>query len=402
MIFTDTSRALKNPHKYLVCLGAGNAQLPLINAAKQKGYGVVAIDKNPTASGFSLVDIKIVESTYNTKSVIDALHSIANKHELCGLVARTSGPALYTASAIANEFDIPGVSENIVPLATEKSKLREFCENNGIIMPKGKKVSHYENFTHNLRMPLIVKPDLPLVGKKDVRVVRKSSDLKSAIRTAIRSSDNGFAEIEEFIEGIDVSALFLFSHGKVKILKYWDELIGLTSSGNIKAIGVSSPSVIEGEIESNQIYSTAEKIANSFPEISALIILSFRVDFDGKAYLIEMHADLGGDLIAEYLLPATYPGFNYFNMAVDASLNRDYKVMRNKIIPTCLIYNEREYDTGLATNYANCGKHFQIQGEDVPANLKNLSQLIVESKISLKENPRHEDWVRIKTKRKRK
>ncbi|GAI54291.1 unnamed protein product, partial [marine sediment metagenome] len=107
----------------IICLGAGISQLPLIQAARHRGYSVIAIDRDPDAPGFSLADTKIMESTYNTAKVLNALHSLEKRHYFSGLVARTSGPALKTAAAIAEEFHLPGLSREIVPLATEKSKL---------------------------------------------------------------------------------------------------------------------------------------------------------------------------------------------------------------------------------------------------------------------------------------
>jgi len=192
----------------IICLAAGVSQLPLIKVAKEAGYKVIAIDRNPEAPGFSVADEKIIESTYDTENVLNALHSIEKEHHFCGLVARTSGPALNTAAAIAEEFHLSGLSKEIVPLTTEKSKLREFCESHGILMPKGQKISQLKELDPNFPMPLIVKPDLPLIGKKDVRVVWNFSDLESAVRSAIQSSGNGFAEVEEYIDGVDVSVLF--------------------------------------------------------------------------------------------------------------------------------------------------------------------------------------------------
>ncbi|GAI62067.1 unnamed protein product, partial [marine sediment metagenome] len=95
-------------------------------------------------------------------------------------------------------------------LATEKSKLREFCESHSILMPKGQKISQLKELDSNFPLPLILKPDLPLIGKKDIRVVWKSSDLESAVKSAIKSSGNGFAEVEEYIDGFDVGCLLYF------------------------------------------------------------------------------------------------------------------------------------------------------------------------------------------------
>jgi len=387
-------KSMDDSPKCLICLGAGVSQLPLIQAAKRRGYSVIAIDRDPDAPGFSLSDIKIIESTYDAENVLNALHSIEKQHHFCGLVARTSGPALKTAAAIAEEFHLPGLSREIVPLATEKSKLREFCEVHGILMPKGKKVPHLKDLDPDFPMPLIVKPDLPLIGKKDVRVVWKSADLNMAVESAIQSSGNGFAEVEEYIEGIDVSILFLLKHGMVKIVNYWDELIGLTADNHIKAIGVSVPSVIEGGDVSGRLKKVTELLAQSFRKTNALIILSFRVDFSGNPYLIEMHGDLGGDLIADVLFPAAFPDFNFFDMALDVATGNNILNINSQMIPTCLIYDVSQFADELIQNAMICGDAFYIQKGDLLTNLNRLNFLIDKSKICLMKMPRHEEWLK--------
>jgi len=378
----------------IICLAAGVSQLPLIKVAKEAGYKVIAIDRNPEAPGFSVADEKIIESTYDTENVLNALHSIEKEHHFCGLVARTSGPALNTAAAIAEEFHLSGLSKEIVPLTTEKSKLREFCESHGILMPKGQKISQLKELDPNFPMPLIVKPDLPLIGKKDVRVVWNFSDLESAVRSAIQSSGNGFAEVEEYIDGVDVSVLFLSRHGETKIVIYWDELIGLSADSLIKGIGVSVPSVIEGSNISSGVTNAIKTFSQNFCDINALIILSFRIDFSGNPYLIEMHGDLGGDLIADVLFPAAFPDFNFFDMALEVAIGNNILHVNSETIPTCLIYNVSQFVDELIQNAMICGDAFYLQEGDLLANLNRLNFLINKSKICLMKMPRHEEWLK--------
>lgn len=324
--------------KTIICLGAGISQLPLIQAAKHRGCNVVAIDRDSKAPGFSLADKRIIESTYDVERVLNSLHSLDKRHHFCGLVARTSGPALKTAAAIAEEFNLPGLSREIVPLATEKSKLREFCESHGILMPKGQKISQLKELDPNFPMPLIVKPDLPLIGKKNVRVVWKSSDLESAVQSAIQSSGNGFAEVEEYIDGFDVGCLFHANKGAFTIKAFWDELVGVRQNGNILGLGVSVPSVIAGSSVEPKIRFIVESFASFFTNINALLILALRIDLEGNVYVIELHADLGGDLIAEELLPLADSSFNYFEYCISVALNDGSKSMEPMFSPSAILY----------------------------------------------------------------
>ncbi len=372
--------------------------MPLIQTAKEAGYMVIVIDRDPAAPGFLLSDCKIIQSTYNTVGVVDALHVLEKKCQFCGLLARASGPALNTAAAIAEEFNLPGLSTEIVPLSTEKSKLRDFCKSHGILMPKGQKVAHSKDLTPHFKLPLIVKPDLPLMGKKDVRVIWRTEDLNLAIVSAVKSSGNDFAEVEEYVDGIDVSSLIMFKHGRVQIISYWDELIGLTDNNNIKGIGVSIPSVIESSGMSKKLKDSAEIIGHYFKSINTLIILSFRVDFSGQPYLIEMHGDLGGDLIADILLPLAYPGFNFFDMALGVSINHAIDGLKIKAKPTCMIYNVNQYNDSLIQDAVIFGDNFCIQSESLSKNLDRLRLLLNNSRISLTKMPSHAEWINKKKK----
>lgn len=368
--------------------------MPLIFAAKQAGYNVIAIDRNSEAPGFLLADTKIIESTYDTRDVLNALHALEKQHHFCGLVARTSGPALKTAAAISEEFHLPGLSSDIIPLATEKSKLREFCKSHGILMPKGQKISQLKDLNPHFSMPFIIKPDLPLVGKKDVKVVWKSSDLESAIQSAIQSSGNGFAELEEYIVGIDVSALFLLKCGNIEILNYWDELIGITYDNSIEGIGVNVPSVVEESVVVPRVERTIKTFSKHFGNVNALVILSFRVDFSGNPYLIELHGDLGGDLIADVLLPAALPSFNFFDMALKVAVGDDMLKTSSEMIPTCLLYDVSQFTNEFIQNAMICGDAFYIQEGGLLKNLNRLNFLINASKICLAKIPLHEDWLK--------
>ncbi|MBT6048575.1 MAG: hypothetical protein HOG49_17370, partial [Candidatus Scalindua sp.] len=94
----------------IICLGAGKSQLPIILIAKKMGFYVICIDRDAHSIGFSHAHKSIVISTYEVKLVIDSIGKLQSKYNIIGVVARSSGPALYTAAAIAEFFKLPGLS----------------------------------------------------------------------------------------------------------------------------------------------------------------------------------------------------------------------------------------------------------------------------------------------------
>jgi len=366
----------------LICLGAGISQLSLIKVAKKEGHLIIGIDRNSKASGVKYLDEFIKISTYKTKNIISKLMSFQNRYKFSGLIARTSGPALKTAGSIAETFNLNGLTHDIIPLAIEKSSLRNFCCQNNLPVAKGIKVKSYKSFNNEFVMPIIIKPDIPLVGKKDVQVLQNLSSVRLAIKNACQSSGNGYAEIEEYVDGFDVACLFWLKKGRVKILTYWDELVGVENNGIIKGLGSSVPSVIIGTKVEKKVEALIFKLGSFFPSVNGLIILSLRVNIDGLPCIIELHADLGGDLIAEKLFRYADKNFNYFKKVILITCGK--KVCLSSLVPkfrpTSMLYRSRKKITLYSSN-------------NLKLNLKKTFSIIKKDKLKI--IPKHYKWYKL-------
>ncbi|MFQ5675939.1 MAG: hypothetical protein ACE5G1_08595 [bacterium] len=326
-----------NQNQILICLGAGPSQVPVIRTAKQMGYDVVGIDRNLDAPGVRIVDEFLNISTYETDQVIRGLQTF-KKHWFAGVLARTSGPALHTAAAISEKFLLPGLTREIIPLATEKSSLREFCWRNRLPIASGVRVKFHSEINGQVVPPVIVKPDLPLVGKKAVRVLWDFADLAPAVADASRASGNGFVEVADYIEGFDGACLFWAHRGSADILTYWDELVAVRNDGRICGLGVSVPSVIESTGCQKEVERMVKDFCRHFQDVNALLILAFRIDRQGRPSIIELHADLGGDLIADELFPAADSRFDYFRLCVEIATASAGEITRPTFQPSAILY----------------------------------------------------------------
>lgn len=359
--------------KSIICLGAGVAQTPIIKAIKAKGYIAIAIDRNPEALGFEFADERIFCSTYDTEQVLTELEKYQAENDFIGLIARVSGPALLTAAAIAGKFNLPGLNKELVTLATEKSKLQIFCRENNFLMPLNVKIDRLEaSYNLELNFPLIVKPDFPLVGKKGIKVVDSSFELAESIEQAFHASNNKIVEVEEYIEGIDVSCMFGIKSGQVEIMNLWDELVGVNCDGSINGLGVSVPSVIETYQLKQKVEMISRKFGELFPTVQAILILSFRITPDGKIYIIELHADLGGDLIADVLLPEANSDYCFFDELVNL-IHQGELSKQLFFKPTTLIYKD----------------NLIIQTATVQKNLEQVERIFYELRIK----PRHKQFL---------
>ena len=267
-----------------------------------------------------------------------------------------------------------------------------FCDNNDLPMPRGVRVNATQNKKLEFQFPVIVKPDLPVFGKKDIAVIWNDNDIPNAISAACESSGNGYAEIEEYIEGIDVSALFHLNNGQSEMITYWDELVALDNDNAIIGLGVSVPSVIDGAAIKGQIEKIISRFSSHFINIEALMILSFRIGMGGIINIIELHADLGGDLIADQLFPKANSTFDFFEMAVQLSLGENKMDASPDFKPTALIYNKSKYETPDHQNYEISGDHFFFKNKSQIDNHTNLFKLF-KSCNNIRSIPQHYQWL---------
>lgn len=288
--------------KWVICLGAGKSQIPLIKKAKLLGFKVLAVDINCRSPGFGIADDKIIESTHNSKAIIA---KIKGKH-FSGLLARTTGNALFTAADIIKDFSLLGINLNLAKIATSKSALRQFCLANSINMPYGIAISSPHQLDKNkLKSCIVVKPDFTLVGKKSIKKVKLTNEnlLHDAILLALSSSGNGVVEVEEFIEGYDCTYLAWIKNGTPSTLLSWDELNGFDEEFNLTQFGISMPSISLHLNHKNKIEKEINKFTKLFPNVSTMLAFSFRIDKKGNPWLIEIHGDLTGDQILDKLAP---------------------------------------------------------------------------------------------------
>jgi hypothetical protein len=369
----------------VVSLGAGPNQVPLIRKAAEQGFFVIAVDGDTKAPGFKYSDIALGISTYDKDAVIAELVKLLPDYKMQGVLARVTGQALVTASAISRMFSVPGIDETVASISTEKAGIREFLNSHDIPVPVGTKVLPNKHEKRDFHLPVIIKPDFTITGKKDIYLVSNEHSFTRCLTAAMRSSRNGCAEVEQFIEGIDVSCMFFANNGKAEIIAYWDELVAVLRGGIIAGMGLSIPSVTYGTTAEENMKNIVSKFASFFPEVASIMVLSFRVDFQGNPSVIELHADLTGDLILDVLLPVSCKKFDPMTFILEAATGSKTRFPETEFTPVCLYYrgeknrSHREY--GL------------IQEPSCKENLEKFSGIMVNADQNIDLPPKHLPWL---------
>ncbi len=369
----------------VINLGAGPSQISLIKKAREMGFTVVSVDRDKEASGFRHSDINLNLSTHDADGVIRELEKISEEYYLCGVLARTTGQALYTASCISRIFSLSGINDTIARISTEKSSMREFLKSHNFAVPVGRKMSPNDLGKLDIPLPVIVKPDFTMMGKKDIYLVTDKHSLDRCVIAAGGSSQNKCAEIERYIEGIDVSCMFFANKGDAKIIAFWDELVAVMNDGTISGLGISTPSVTYGTVAEENMKKIVHEFASLFPEVAAILVLSFRIDFQGSPHVIELHADLTGDLILDILLPASCEGFDPWALILEVATDGICQFPSGECIPTTLYYSSEKFDL--------TWEHGLIQETSLTRNIETFTEILGTTSHNMAYPPKHLEWL---------
>jgi biotin carboxylase len=202
----------------LLVLGAGPAQLGLLEAASERGVWTAVADRDPAAPGFRLADRRCIVSTEDEP----AIERLAAALDLDGIIAPGTDWPVAVAARVAEKLALPHpVTAATAVLATNKLRQREALDGAGVPQPRWQAVTDTAEI--DLELPLVVKaPDRQ--GQKGLSLVRTREELPAAIAAARTASRNGVAIVEELVDGPEVTVIGFSTGGDFSALAVTDRL----------------------------------------------------------------------------------------------------------------------------------------------------------------------------------
>jgi len=326
----------------LICIGAGKSQYPVILKAKELGYVVIAIDQNPSAPGFKIADEKLILSTFDAIPIIESISSLSQKYNIKGILNRSSGPPVITAAKLAKLLQLSYYSEDSAIKIVNKHLLMKFCGKYGIPAPKSYALSRDEELNRSkIQYPCVVKPSLCLVGKRGITIINEENELDDALVYAFDSTINEYITIDEYIEGDDVSLISFVDGGELIPLCLLDEINTNDTDGKMKGEGFAMPSIHESSRVNKQVLLSAKKIVDAFEIKRSPLMASFRIDENQTPKLIEVHLDMGGDLLIEKLFPKAL-NYNILKYGIQLLAGEQPIKPAVSIKPTAIIFDKGE------------------------------------------------------------
>lgn len=283
----------------LLVLAAGILQVPVIKKAKEMGIYVIAADGDPNAVGLKYADKAIVVNITSEEDVL----KMARKEHIDGVIHPCSEVSMNVMGRLNDELGLSGISREQAIRATNKHLMREAFEKGNAPSPKSMLTENAEDAWIHLQNDFssdgILKPSRNS-GSRGIAKVSRGMDKNDFIKAydiALNESRDKSVLIEQFIDGPEFSVEIIVWNGIVNVLAVTDKKT--TGAPHFVELGHNQPSCFSAEdVETLKMAAIAGVkalgVSNCACHAEAKLM-------DGKAYLMEIGARLGGDFISTEL-----------------------------------------------------------------------------------------------------
>ena len=298
-------------------LAAGLLQIPVIKKAHEMGYFVIAADDDPNAPGMALADKPI-----EPKGLIDEekMVAIAKKEQINGVIHPCSEVAMNVMGRINDEMHLHGVSRETALKSTNKHMMREAFEKYGAPSPKSYCTDNVED-GYRLFLSIggkaILKPSRNS-GSRGIAEIEPDITYQDFVPLFERSkseSRDTSVMIEQFIEGPEFSVEIIVWNGIINVLQVTDKKT--TEAPFFVELGHSQPSLFPEDIV-DEVRSAAILGVKALELNDCAVHAEVKYQ-DGKAFLMEIGARLGGDFISTELTHLS-TGIDMVAAAINVSL----------------------------------------------------------------------------------
>ena len=290
----------------LLVLGAGPAQLGLLEAARARGdVHVIAVDRDPGAPGVPFADERAVLSSEDEEGI----DRLARARGIDGIVSPGADWPVGIAARVAERIGLPHpIDARTGAVATSKTRQREAFAEAGV--PHARAIDPRDPA---VELPAVVKaPDRQ--GQRGLALVRTRAELEPALATARSESRSGAALVEQLVEGPELTVNGFSVGGRFVTLTVTDRL-----TAEPPAFGVALAHVWPSAHDTDEVADAARAAAEAVGIREGPSYTQVRLGVAGPV-VMEVAARLGGGHDAELCEAAT--GVDLNGLAIEAALGR--------------------------------------------------------------------------------
>jgi biotin carboxylase len=287
----------------LLVLGAGPAQLGLLEAARARDLYVIAADRDPAAPGLQLADERAIVSTEDEP----AIERLARAREIGGIVSPGADWPVGVAARVAERLGLPHPLDSVTAgLVTSKARQRERFAAAGVPQPRS-----LDGDTATF--PCVVKA-VDRQGQRGLTLVLDAGELGPARSRAAEESRGGGWLVEELVDGPELTVNAFSVGGAFTPLTVTDRL-----TAEPPAFGVALTHAWPSVHDTAAAVEAARAAAAAVGIREGPTYTQVRLGPDGPR-VIELAARLGGGHDAELCQAAL--GVDLNGAAIDAAFGK--------------------------------------------------------------------------------
>lgn len=306
--------------KRLLVLAAGILQVPVIKKAKEIGYYVIVADGDSNAVGLQFADKAICANITDEEVML----KIAREQHIDGVIHPCSEVSMNVMGRINDELGLAGITKEQAIRATNKHLMRNAFEKGNAPSPMSILTKSAEDAWIHLQNDLstngILKPSRNSGSRGIAKVSRNmdKEDFVKAYNIALNESRDKSVLIEQFIDGPEFSIEIIVWNSEVNVLTVTDKKT--TGAPHFVELGHNQPSCYSKEdVETLKTAAVAGVKALGVNNCACHAEAKL---MDGKAYLMEIGARLGGDFISTELTHLS-TGIDMVAAAIDVALGME-------------------------------------------------------------------------------
>lgn len=336
----------------LLILGGGIEQVYAYELAHEMGIETIGMDLDPNAPGLKLADYHLIRTTstdgcdyaylFNKQCHIDGVMTIA--HDAALSVAR-----------IAHALGLPGISVESAKLASNKQKMKQKFERDGVPTPRFWGIRHRRTFlAMNWEYPIVIKPVDNCGARGVVRLTPEVDHEWAYVNAVKKNSFEEYALVEEFIEGLQLSTESMMYKGECYTVSISERNYDFE---RFAPYMIEDGGVIPARLTSEETESVKKVVAQAAKSLgieNGPVKGDIVMSKDGPM-VIEMAARLSGGYLCTSQIPLVY-GVNLVEQTIKLALGRELDT--NDLIP------HESYCLGIRYFFPEPGRVVSIEGFD--------------------------------------
>lgn len=298
--------------KTLAVIGASYLQRPLVEKAREMGLRTICFAWAEGAVCKDICDVFYPISIVDKEEILD----ICRKENIDGICTIASDVAAPTVAYVAEKMGLKGNSFESAQVAHDKMEMRLAFAKHGVPCPKFWQAQSFEEISQEeLTFPLIVKP----VDRSGSLGVTKVDDVDELHRTIENACENSFrktAIVEQYVEGREVSVEFISYDGVHYPLSVTDKVT--TGAPHFVELAHHQPSTLPAETK-EQLFSITRNALDALGITNGASHSEYKITKDGKIFIIETGARMGGDFIGSDLVRLS-TGYDFVKGVIEVAL----------------------------------------------------------------------------------